>query len=106
MTKRKKSLLSIPRYLIFSLSVLIMLVLFPVLSSADEQTKKANTESEDDDKFGGRFWTITVVIIILPLASGFFSIILVAYMSMDELVLELKTKTGNDEEKAQVNLMW
>ena len=45
------------------------------------------------------FWTYLIVIISLTMLSGIFSGLTVGYLSIDDLVLELKSQTGTETEK-------
>jgi len=56
-------------------------------------------------KFGSpRFWFFAITAIILTLIAGLMSGLTIGYLSIDELVLELKIKNGTEEEKKQVLL--
>lgn len=48
---------------------------------------------------------LILAMLILASIDSLLSIIMVAYLSMDELVLELKNRKGTDEEKEQVSLL-
>lgn len=80
---------------ISSVPLLLCLLIQSTLANHDPQI------SPDDDT-STEHWIFALLIFTLPLVSGFFSIILVAFLSIDELVLELKLKTGTLEEKIQV----
>jgi hypothetical protein len=72
----------------------VVIIFLLGITGADKEL--ACFDKSDDRTF------LIITMLILALAGSLLSIIMVAYLSMDELVLELKTKTGTDEEKEQV----
>jgi len=63
---------------------------------AIEKLAPSDKDSSSDHTF------LIITMLILALIDSLLSIIMVAYLSMDELVLELKVRTGTDEEKEHV----
>ena len=45
------------------------------------------------------FWAFLIIILVLVCGSGLFSGLTVGYLSIDDLILELRSKNGTDEEK-------
>lgn len=63
-------------------------------------------EEEEEDhraKPGtSRFWFFIIAAVLLTLTAGLMSGLTVGYLSIDELVIELKISNGTEEEKQQV----
>ena len=68
-----------------------------------EEKKEEEEEEEKREEFGSfAFWMYAIIGAVLASIAGLMSGLTVGYLSIDELVLELKIKNGTEEEKKQV----
>ena len=74
-----------------------------------KEEKKEEKEEEEAERaeFGSfAFWMYSLIAAILTIIAGLMSGLTVGYLSIDELVLELKIKNGTEEEKKQVQFSY
>jgi len=79
--------------------VFLILALIPTLILCKK--KEDNDYKDEDYKFAVNALTV-VLVVVLSVLSGFLSFILSAYSSIDELILESKSRSGTSEEREQV----
>jgi len=86
-----------------------------IFSKANDDDSEKNEKTTTPEKVSGseerapfgtyEFWLYSLIATGLTLLAGLMSGLTVGYLSIDELVLELKIKNGNDEERKQVFLL-
>ncbi len=84
------------------ISLFALLLVSQVLASSPTPNLRLADPSDFSPARVSAFWSSPWPAVLLVFLATFFSAMSVAYLSIDELVLELKTKTGTDEEKRDV----